>query len=222
MNTLKEIAETYQTDKNFFHNYYHRAYDEALLPLKETATKVCEIGICGQNPAVNWVNGNSLRIWRDYFTNANILGLDIDPFDNVLGDRVTIDFIDQSSREQVIEYSTKLSDYDLIVDDGSHKMYDQQITFAYFFKSLRSGGIFILEDLHTSYEVKIAEKNNNYLWGTPDKITTLEMLEKYNETGKIHSDYLTPEECGYLESNINSIKIYDDVNHSVTSVIYKK
>lgn len=221
--TLHEISNTHKTDKNFEHDFYRRVYDNELIGIKESATKVCEIGVRGLWADVGWTNGNSLRVWRDYFTNAEILGLDIDTsgFDS-LGERITVDFIDQSNKEQVVEYSTRLVDYDLIIDDGSHRMYDQQITFAYFFKSLKSKGIFILEDLHTSPEVNIPEKNRIWGWGEPGKITTLEMLFHYSENGTIISDYLTKEEKTYLENNIMSISIFDEKPGSFTSVIVKK
>lgn len=222
--TLQQISETYKTDKSTWeHNYYDRVYDPVFSPLKDSTKKVCEIGVCGQWKEVGWDDGHSLAVWRDFFTNAEILGLDHLPFDDkFLGDRVTVDYIDQSNKEQVIEYSSKLTDYDIIIDDGSHKMYDQQITLAYFFKSLKSGGIFVMEDLHTSPEVNIPEKNNFWKWGEPGKVTTLELLEHFNKTGEIISDYLTDDEKKYLKDNILSIDIYDEKPNSITSIIIKK
>ena len=42
-------------------------------------------------------------------------------------------------------------DFDIILDDGGHKM-DQQITsFRVLFPILKSGGVYIIEDLGTSY-----------------------------------------------------------------------
>jgi hypothetical protein len=101
-------------------------------------------------------------------------------------------------------------------------MYDQQITMASFFKSLKSGGIFVMEDLHSSPEVRIPEKNSIWGWGDPTKITTLEMLESFKNTGKIISDYLSEEEKLYLEENIKSIEIFHLAPTSITSIIYKK
>lgn len=221
--TLHEISNTHKTDKNFEHNFYRRVYDNELINIKETATKVCEIGVRGLWEDIGWSNGNSLRVWRDYFTNAEVLGLDIDTsgFDS-LGERISVDYIDQSNKDQVVKYSTNLVDYDLIIDDGSHRMYDQQITFAYFFKSLKSGGIYILEDLHTSPEVNIPEKNRIWSWGEPGKITTLEMLKTFTEDTTIVSDYLTVEEKNYLKVNIESVNVYDEKPGSYTSIIVKK
>jgi hypothetical protein len=136
--------------------------------------------------------------------------------------RITVDYIDQSKKELVDEYAEKLYDYDVILDDGSHNIHDQQITFASFFKSLKNGGIFVIEDLHSSIEVKIPEKRTFWGWGDPTKITTLEMLESFKQTGKIISDYLSDEEKIYLQDNISSVEIFTNSPTSITSIIIKK
>ena len=223
MKTLSEISKKYPTDKDFTHNYYTAVYEQYLSPIKDDVKLVCEVGIGGFWEAVGWLPGNSLRVWRDYFPNAEILGLDIVKHDNLDDlDRITIDWLDQSKRDLVIEYSSKLKDYDFIIDDGSHNVYDQQITFAHFFKSLKSGGIYVLEDLHSSIEVNIPEKAQLWGWGIPGFITPLEILEHFEKTGEIISDNLDEEEKKYLQDNIASVKVFHNAPTSITSVIIKK
>jgi hypothetical protein len=114
--TLSEIAKIYPTDKDFTHDYYNKVYEKYFSPIKEDIKLVCEIGIGGFWKEVNWLNGNSLKVWRDYFTNAQILGLDINkPTDIEDLDRIDIDWIDQSKKDLVIEYSSKLHNYDIIL-----------------------------------------------------------------------------------------------------------
>jgi hypothetical protein len=222
MKTLSEISKLYPTDKDFTHNYYNMVYEKYFSPVRESTKLVCEIGIGGFWADASWVHGNSLKVFRDYFTNASILGLDIQRYDIAeLGERVVLDWLDQSQLHLVKDYSAKLTNYDIILDDGSHKMLDQQITIAYFLKSLRSGGMYILEDLHTSLEVGMPEKAI-WGWGDTEKTTTLDMLEIFNQTGKISSDYLTDTECSYLEANIASVEIFRLSPTSITSVIVKK
>lgn len=223
MSTLSEISKKYPTDKDFTHNYYTAVYEQYLSPIKDDVKLVCEVGIGGFWEAVGWLPGNSLKVWRDYFPNAEILGLDIVKHDNIGDlDRITIDWLDQSKRDLVIEYSSKLKDYDFIIDDGSHNVYDQQITFAHFFKSLKSGGIYVLEDLHSSIEVNIPEKAQMWGWGVPGFITPLEILEHFEKTGEIISDNLDEEEKKYLQDNIASVKVFHNAPTSITSVIIKK
>jgi demethylmacrocin O-methyltransferase len=223
MKTLSEIAKKYPTDKDFTHNYYNAVYEQYFSPIKDDVKLVCEVGIGGFWEAVGWLPGNSLKVWRDYFPNAEILGLDIVKHDNLIDlDRITIDWLDQSKRDLVIEYSSKLNNYDIIIDDGSHNVYDQQITFAHFFKSLKSGGIYVLEDLHSSIEVNIPEKAQLWGWGIPGFITPLEILEHFEKTGEIISDNLDEEEKKYLQDNIASVKVFHNGPTSITSVIVKK
>jgi demethylmacrocin O-methyltransferase len=223
MTTLSEIAKNYPTDKDFTHNYYNRVYEQYFSPIKDDVKLVCEVGIGNPMPDYNVKPGNSLKVWRDYFPNAEILGLDIVKFNDMDDlNRITLDWLDQSKKDLVIEYSTKLNNYDVIIDDGSHNVYDQQITLAHFFKSLKSGGIYVLEDLHTSIEVNIPEKAQLWDWGIPGFITPLELLEHFEKTGEIIADSLNEEEKKYLQDNIASVKVFKDNLESITSVIIKK
>ena len=220
--TLSQISKKYPTDKEFSHNYYNAVYEEPFSKIKNEAKKVCEIGIGGFNEGLGWVPGNSLKVWRDYFPNAQILGLDIVKHELTNNERITVDWLDQSKLDLVKEYSSKLSNYDIILDDGSHNTYDQIITFAYFFRSLRSGGIYVLEDLHTSIEVKMPEKVQIWGWGDPNRSNPLETLETFQATGEVVNDYLTDRESQYLKDNIASVEIFKLAPTSITSIIRKK
>lgn len=219
--TLSDIAKIYPTDKDFTHNYYNEVYEKYFSPIKDDVKLLCEIGI-GGFMGDYWKPGNSLKVFRDYFQNAQILGLDIVKHELDDLNRITLDWIDQSKRDLVIEYSSKLNDYDIILDDGSHNVYDQQITFAHFFKSLKSGGIYVIEDLHSSIEVNIPEKRAIWGWGEPGFITPLEILEHFKKTGEIISDHLTQDEKQYLQENIKSVDIFYVGPTSITSIIFKK
>jgi hypothetical protein len=225
MITLSQISKKYPTDKDFTHNYYDMVYENTFKSIRNNVKKVCEIGV---GTSFDWGElkirpGNSLKVWRDYFQNAEILGLDIKSYDNIDDlERISIDWIDQSKRNLLEDYSNNIVGYDVIVDDGSHNVYDQTITLYYFFKALKSGGIYILEDLHSSIEVNIPEKCKIWGWGEPGFITPLEMLDNFEKTGKVINDYLSKEEMAYLEENIGSVKVHRIHDTSITSVIIKK
>ena len=224
--TLSDIAKIYPTDKDFTHNYYNLVYERHFSPIRESVTKLCEIGIgLDFSEALNWKGGHSLKVWRDYFPNAQVLGLDIVVPKDGSGAawvRITMDWLDQSKLDLVQAYAAKLTDYDIIVDDGSHNTRDQQITLAYFFRSLKVGGIYVLEDLHTNVEVDIPEKNRIWNWGEPGKTTALQMFNRFKETGEVSSDYLSAEECQYLKEHLGEIEITTIKADSITSVITKK
>jgi ubiquinone/menaquinone biosynthesis C-methylase UbiE len=213
---LTELADKYRTDKHYEHDYFNLVYNDLFNPISKNIKKFVEVGIGG---------GGSVELWRDYFKNATIYGLDINPNISVENEnRIKLKQINQSDKEQLNQFCLEHpdNDIDVILDDGSHKMYDQQITLAKFFKILKPGGIYIIEDLHTSLEATMPEKvwcN----WGDANKTITLDMLNNFNNSNKIESDYLTEEDKEYLNNNIESIKIYQSKpDWSITSVIIKK
>ncbi len=216
---IVDMIDHYMTDKHHEHDFFNLIYNDLFKSLRNEVKKFVEVGI---------YDGESIRLWRDYFINAEIYGLDINPenADNKLGstnrDRLTLIKMDQSNVDEIESFSSSHNDIDVILDDGSHRMYDQQITLAKMFKSLKSGGIFIIEDLHTSLEAPMPEKAWCG-WGDPDKTITLDMLKEFQTNGKIVSDYMTEEEMDYLNNNIESVEIYQSKpDWSITSVIKKK
>jgi hypothetical protein len=204
----------YNTDKHHGHGYFKLIYNDLLSPLSKDVKKFVEIGVNA---------GGSVELWRDYFREATVYGLDINVDIALNGnERIELKRVDQSKREELIAFGLEHNDIDVLVEDGSHKMYDQQITLATLFKSIKPGGIYILEDLHTSLEAPMPEKAWCG-WGDPNKTITLNMLNNFIKTGKIESDYLTDDEKEYLNNNIESIEIYrSKPDWSITSVIKKK
>ena len=216
---LLDIIQHYPTDKHHEHNFFNLIYNDLFKDIYLDVKTFIEIGVYG---------GESIKLWRDYFVNSEIIGFEnnLEYCFERLGDtsRERMTFIDgdQSKEEDLIKFSETYSNVDVILDDGSHKMRDQQITFAKLFKMLKSDGIYILEDLHTSFEVVMPEKDWCG-WGDSSKTITLNMLELFKKTGRIESDYMTQDEMDYLSENIKSVEIYKNrPDWSVTSVIIKK
>ena len=105
-------------------------------------------------------------------------------------------------------------DYDVIIDDGPHTMASQQIFLGYMFQYLKSGGVFVIEDLHTSrfggvYNTPHTDKN------------TLWMLENYINTHTIDSDFMVKKEIEYLNNNIKNVYIEKAKNSEITFIIKK-
>ena len=71
--TLEEIVDDSRTDKNTVHSYLP-LYQNLLINKKETAKNVLEVGI---------YLGGSIKLWSDFFINANVYGLDITAIDDV-------------------------------------------------------------------------------------------------------------------------------------------
>lgn len=117
------------------HNYLP-IYDRYFAPIRQDVRKVLEIGV---------QSGNSLRMWRDYFPNAEIYGLDLDPACKAVEeDRIRIAIGDQSNESDLAKLP---DDFDIIIDDGSHIPAHQINTFRYLFRNhMKERGVYAVED----------------------------------------------------------------------------
>lgn len=160
---LKDDLDTYATiypndkHKQYGAHDYITNYNHLLNPYRYTAKNVLEIGIGELNHERGMQSstqnkyrmGNSLRMWRDYFTHAQIYGIDISPyamFDNE--SRITTLIANQSSHSDLYNVvKTIKHPIDVIIDDGAH-IADYQVTsFKFLEKFLKEGGIYIIEDI---------------------------------------------------------------------------
>ena len=109
--------------------------------------------------------GASLKMWRDYFNinNTQIIGCDI--LENVLftDERITTFQVDQNNIESLNSLITKvktIEEYaDIIIDDGSHQEQHMITSFKELWKLLRVGGIYIIEDINSSFVDRIINLN---------------------------------------------------------------
>jgi SAM-dependent methyltransferase len=133
--TLHQLS--LETDKNFVHSYIH-VYESLLEPIRFTSTNVLEIGIN---------TGNSHRMWRDYFPNANIYGLDIENFCNGLigEERITAKFTNAYTEECI--KSLENIQFDVIIDDGPHTLESQIFVVENYCDLLTENGILVIEDI---------------------------------------------------------------------------
>lgn len=135
MSKLQDIGLKYETDKATFHMYPD--FYAAWLPDRRFKGRLLEIGILG---------GASMRMWHEYYPNAEIVGIDIVRQDYSI-DGVTMLEIDGTKPDQL----EQLGMFDVIIDDGSHFTADQQASFNHlFYNQLNKGGVYAIEDLHSS------------------------------------------------------------------------
>lgn len=149
--TLLDIALHHGTDKAASHSYVE-FYEDLLCHRRGDVRAVLEIGIGGfrekRNPSVG---GESLRTWRDYFPRATVVGLDILDKSGVAGDRIVVYRGSQVDHELLRRIGERHGPFDLIVDDGSHIPAHVVATFERLFPFLSVGGVYVIEDLQTSY-----------------------------------------------------------------------
>lgn len=126
---------------------YIAIYDQAFVAYRDREVSLLEIGI---------QNGGSLEVHARYFANHKlIIGCDIHPRCSALTfpdhDRIKVVVGDANAAETRATITALSADFDIIIDDGSHKSNDIILSFLYFFPKLKPGGIFVIEDLHASY-----------------------------------------------------------------------
>ena len=148
MSELLELAKKYGTDKvgeGYIELYEY--YFTKVNNWKDEEINLMEIGV---------FDGNSMLMWQDYFTKANIIGIDININERCklneekFSDRVKIHIGDQTD-EKFLNEICKDKQFEVIIDDGGHKMSQQTDSFKILWKYLKPGGLYIIEDLHTSY-----------------------------------------------------------------------
>lgn len=99
------------------------------------------------------LHGGSLQMWRHYFGNkAMIYGVDIDARTAAFQDDHTRILLgDQGNPGFWSHIKSSLPVFDIIIDDGGHSMDQQRVTFEAMFPLLSSHGVYLVEDVHTSY-----------------------------------------------------------------------
>lgn len=147
--TLDELAVLHGTDKSSASHNYTPLY-ERYLPHRSDGS-LLELGWGGhEDPAAG---GASARMWRDYLPGWNIDILDIEE-KNVLEDRnFNIHFWlgDQSDKSFTDLIAATSGPFDVIIDDASHVSSLTIASFKNLWPHLKPGGIYVVEDTHSSY-----------------------------------------------------------------------
>jgi hypothetical protein len=200
--------EQYNTDK-----YAHGFIDvyEPYFNSMPDSKNILEVGV---------YYGGSLKYLSDKFKDGNIYGIDIEDKTQYDEDRIKTYIVNQEDRDALNKFLDETNiEFDIIIDDGGHTMKQQQVSLGVLFKRLKKGGIYILEDLHTS-------RLENFGTIFPDDlITTLDMLYTIKYTKHVVSNHILDDEKEYLKNNIEDIRVWTktpDYNQSVTSIIKKK
>jgi len=146
--SLTELAKLYKTDKWGTHRYTPH-YEASLKHLRSKEFTLLEIGIGGFKKEGS--GGASLRMWRDFFPKATIVGVDIIDKSYVAGDRIEVYTGDQSDPELLGRIVADHPDLKVVIDDGSHVSAHILATFKTLFPLLPDDGIYAIEDTQTSY-----------------------------------------------------------------------
>ena len=133
---------------------------------------------------------------HDYFSEAHIHCIDINEksVDRLSGfsPRVFAEICSQGDRQQLQAYADRMSDFDLIIDDGSHNPRHQLLSLEIMLPKLKPGGLYICEDIHTSC----------------GRTTTQSVIHYLHHFLEMRSEFISPAGHAYVQQQIESIDFY--------------
>jgi hypothetical protein len=140
MNLFDLTAAKYPaTDKRNV-SFVH-AYENAFLNHRENIKLLFEIGVN---------NGGGVRTFRDYFPNALIVGIEIDPRFAFQEDRIVVEIGNATDKDFMNSLIAKYGNPDIVVDDGSHISYDIINSFNLLYN--QTNFCYVIEDMDTQYQ----------------------------------------------------------------------
>ncbi len=147
--------------------------------------------------------GGSLDLWRRFFGESAILyGIDVDPRCAVFDGRAAqVRIGSQADPAFLRSVVAEMGGVDIVLDDGSHVASHQRVSFETLFPLLAEDGLYVAEDLHTSYW-------RDYEGGYRRKGTFLEMTKAFIDD--MHAWY---HDRGAREigRGIGAIHVYDSI-----------
>ncbi len=214
---LNELMAKYGSDKAT--HGFCPFYESFFGPIREDVKKVLEVGV---------YHGASMLAWLDYFPNAKVLGIDDGTFQQQwpLGtDRAQVYIADQGARTQLALFLARAGDgFDLILDDGSHTMWGQQVSLACLLPAVKKGGFYVVEDLHSSFFPVIGYEQPRRYYATGCDFpltTTFDVLDQWPD---LKSDYVTQDEWDRLVARVGKVEVFggDGDHKHITSMLEVK
>lgn len=176
--------------------HYLPIYHQLFAPYKNRAIRFLEIGISG---------GGSIELWRRFLGDlAKIGGIDIA---ESCRDRVDLPnqvFIGSQADEKFLkDVVRQFGRPTIVLDDGSHIASHQRTSFETLFPFLEHGGLYIIEDTHTSYW------QYDYEGGYRKRGTAIEYFKQLIDD--MHGWYHDVPVDALIRDNVQSIRFYDSI-----------
>lgn len=218
LDQLTTLADQYGSDKGTLFNAhgYTRVYNHMFERLRGNSIVLLEMGLHrfeadGRRPRN--VEGGvasaiaekapSLEIWRTFFPKARIFGFDIDDFSRVSIDRCTILRGDMASSDDLERLVQAIGQpIDIAIDDASHASHHQQIALGHLFPHIRSGGMYVIEDL-------CWQDNQLEREGVPK---TRDLVRQLQTNGVLDSPIIPKEQREAIEENLKEIWLFDSLS----------
>lgn len=194
MKYLERLAKEYGTDK-----YQHGYMDAYAQCLPDKINSMLEIG---------YYHGSSAKMWREIYGESvkiHVLDLFENPENAMEEDAIASKFITHKGDQSSLPVLHSITEqFDLIIDDGSHRADHQLISFIELFRrNLKPGGLYVCEDLHCCTE--------EFYRGTvkSQEDTMLIFIENIEEARYFANNFLILPELKYLKHSIDKVKLFN-------------
>ncbi|MEL6410579.1 MAG: hypothetical protein AAGK67_00025 [Pseudomonadota bacterium] len=161
---LTDLADRYGSDKGSKKHRYTELYHMLFYPYRNQEITFLEMGLLiggpehGMSADRETKDLPSIRMWLEYFPKANIHGLDVSDFSWFEHERFTFHRCDMDDRKAITKAMANIDPVpDIVIDDASHASHHQQNAFLEIFPTLKSGSLYVIEDLRwqpETYEKK--------------------------------------------------------------------
>jgi len=220
---LTDLADRFGSDKGSTKHRYTELYHMLLHPYRNRAINFLEMGLLIGGPE-HGIDADrttadlpSIRMWLEYFPKARIHGLDVSDFAWFTHERFTFHRCDMDERANIATAAKAMPVLNVVIDDASHASHHQQNGFLQLFPQLKSGGLYIIEDLRwqpETYEKKGITKTADLFRGfAEDRVFT-------------HSDAALQAAFGDLAADISGCFVfqvrYDKKRKDQVAVIHKR
>ena len=186
---------------------YHSFYEKFFFEKKNDKINLLEIGS---------FKGNAAAAFFFYFPNSSIISGDIFPdLFRYRSERIKSFYLDNSKisqlEEKILNYDHK---FDIIIEDAGHYLKDQIISLFVLFKSLKSNGVFVVEELEFP---NVREDMNP----NKEKPSLKDILELINYKKNFSSEYVTKNQKEYFLENFKSIEIFKGTSSEIAFITKK-
>jgi hypothetical protein len=201
---LTALANIHGSDKWGSH-WYTPHYQRHFKILRKKKLKILEIGAGGyEDPNAG---GESLRMWKYYFSKSQIYSVDVYNKASLEEHRIKIFRGSQNDPDFLLNVVKQMGGLDIVIDDGSHLNEHVITSFRTLFPLLAEGGIYSIEDTQTSYWPKFG--GNSCDLNSPK--TTMSLLKTLTDGLNYQEIERKDYQPSYLDQNIVSLHFYHNL-----------
>lgn len=185
---LTKLGRLYGTNKASTKQLYTPYYEQHFSGFRRKPIRLLEIGIGGYG-AGPMSGGGSLRMWRSWMPRAQIVGIDLD-IREFSEPRVTTFAGSQTDTSFLHWVCDRSGPFDIVIDDGSHMNDHIAVSFRTLWPLLQPGGVYVIEDLGTSYMPEFGGGPPGTAGTSVEMIKTL--LDSPTQGGEVLSVHMYP------------------------------